>query len=70
MLTNANISMIYCEIGFLRKNPRHTYIASLSEWLAEKKYHFFGLYQVNLNGWKTEDSFGNALNVHKDLYNP
>jgi FkbM family methyltransferase len=70
MLNNASISMIYCEVGFLKMQSRHTYFAELTEWLAEKNYHFFGLYELSLHGWKTRDYFGNALFVHNDIFKP
>lgn len=69
MLQNAGVSFIYCEIGILKKNIRNTNFAELTEWLAEKNYHFFGLYQLVSSGWKEGDYFGNALYVHKDIYN-
>jgi FkbM family methyltransferase len=65
MLSSANISLIFCEIGFLRANNRNTYFADLTEWLAMRDYHFFGLYQLVSNGWKIE--FGNALFAHKSI---
>lgn len=65
MLNNAAISFIYCEIGFLKQNERNTYFADLTEWLADKNYHFFGLYQLVSNGWGIE--FGNALFVHRNI---
>jgi FkbM family methyltransferase len=70
MLHNAGISFIYCEIGILKRNIRNTNFAELTEWLATKNYHFFGLYQLVSSGWKEGDYFGNALYVHKDIYNP
>lgn len=68
MLSNTGISFIYCEVGFLKQNERNTYFADLTEWLAEKNYYFFGLYQLVSNGWSSE--FGNALFVHKNIFNP
>jgi FkbM family methyltransferase len=70
MLSTASVSFIYCEIGFLKHNNRNTYFAELTEWLANKNYHFFGLYQMVSNGWKDGDYFGNALYVHKDIFKP
>lgn len=70
MLHNAGISFIYCEIGILKKNVRNTNFAELTEWLATKNYHFFGMYQLVSSGWKDGDYFGNALYAHKDVYNP
>lgn len=70
MLSNALVPFIYCEIGILKKNNRNTNFSELTDWLAERDYHFFGLYQLVANGWKQGDYFGNALYVHKDIYNP
>lgn len=70
MLATASVSFIYCEIGILKRNIRNTNFTELTEWLAERNYHFFGLYQLVSSGWKDGDYFGNALYVHKDIYNP
>jgi len=66
MLSENRVSFIYCETGFLKQNKRNTYFADLTEWLAEKDYHFNGLYQLVSNGFSTE--FGNALFVHKSIF--
>lgn len=68
MLSKAAISMIFCEIGFLKSNNRNTYFADLSEWLAAKDYQFFGLYNLVSNGSNIE--FGNALFIHKEIFAP
>lgn len=67
MLSTASVSFIYCEIGFLKQNNRNTNFADVTEWLAVKDYQFFGLYQLVSNGRNIE--FGNALFVHKNVYN-
>jgi len=67
MLESARIAFVFCEVGFLRRNNRNTYLADVTEWLANKNYHFFGLYQLVSNGQNIE--FGNALFVHKDILN-
>ena len=64
MLANAAVAFIYCEVGFLRANTRNTNLGDLCEFLAEKEYVFFGLYQVSHYDWKNGNSFGNALFVH------
>lgn len=66
LLNEKRVSFIYCEIGFLKQNKRNTYFADLTEWLAERDYHFNGLYQLVSNGFSTE--FGNALFVHKSVF--
>lgn len=70
MMSAGKISLIYCEIGILKKNLRNTNLGELTEWLAKKNYHFLGLYQMVTNGWKTGDYFGNALFVHKEIFIP
>lgn len=70
MLASASVSMIYCEIGILKQNIRNTYLGELTEYLAKRDYHFFGLYQLVADGWKDAGYFGNALFVHKSKYNP
>lgn len=70
MLKSKSISFIYCEVGFLKRSIRHTHFSELTEWLADKGYYFFGLYQLVSNGWKEGDYFGNALFVHKDVFTP
>jgi len=67
MLSSANISMIYCEIGFLKGNNRNTNFGDLTEWLETKGYHFFGMYQLVSSNSKIE--FGNALFVHQNVKN-
>lgn len=66
MLSSANISIVFCEIGFLKSNNRNTYFADLVEWLSIRDYHFFGLYHLVSNGHKIE--FGNALFIHKNIF--
>ena len=66
MLNTGNVSFIFCEVGFLKENIRNTYFADLTEWLAKKEYYFNGLYQLVSNDYKIE--FGNAMYVHKDIF--
>ena len=66
LLDMAAISIIFCEVGFLKANNRNTYFAELSEWLAAKDYQFFGLYNLVSNGSNIE--FGNALFIHKEIF--
>lgn len=68
MLNAGKVSIIFCEVGFLKENNRNTYFADLTEWLANKEYYFNGLYQLVSNDYKIE--FGNALYVHKDIFQP
>jgi FkbM family methyltransferase len=70
MLRNAKVAFVFCEIGILKRNTRNTNLSDLTEWLAEKDYYFFSLYQMVTNGWKQGELFGNALFIHKDIFNP
>ena len=68
MLSAAKISLIYCEVGFLKANERNTNFSDLSEWLAKYGYYFFGMYQLMSFGWNKGEYLGNALFAHKDIY--
>lgn len=70
MMNTGSISFIYCEIGIQKSNTRNTNFSVLTDWLEEKDYYFFGLYQMVSNGWQTKEYFGNALYIHKDVYRP
>ena len=70
ILESGSVPFIFCETGFLIKNKRNTNFSELTEWLANKNYYFFGMYQLNAHAWKQGYYFGNALYVHKDVYNP
>lgn len=63
MLQFGNVAFIYCEVGFLKANNRNTYFAEITEWLAQREYHFNGLYHLVSNDVGIQ--FGNALYVHK-----
>ena len=68
MLRNGNVSFIYCETGFQKSNLRNTYFPELCEYLAEKGYYFFGLYQMDYHDWKRGNHLGNALFVHLSVF--
>lgn len=68
MLQNGAISFVYCETGFQNTNKRNTYLAELTEHLATKDYYFFGLYQVDYHDWKRGNGLGNALYIHKSVF--
>lgn len=67
LLDAGCVSFIYCEVGFLKKNVRNTNFSDVAEWLAQRSYFFYGLYQLVNNNWKEGDHFGNALFVYKNL---
>jgi FkbM family methyltransferase len=68
MMQQAAISLIYCETGFQSFNQRNTYFPTLAEFLAEKNYLFFGIYQMDYHDWKRGNHLGNALFVHKTAF--
>jgi hypothetical protein len=68
MLSQGKVSLIYCEVGFLKQNSRNTYFANLTEYLANYGYYFFGLYQFDSHDWVKGGYLGNALYVKRDLY--
>jgi FkbM family methyltransferase len=68
MLQNGRISFVYCETGFQNTNKRNTYLPILTDYLADKDYYFFGLYQVDHHDWKRGNGLGNALFVHRSLF--
>ena len=68
MLQSGKISFVYCEVGFQNTNKRNTYLSELTEYLADKKYYFFGLYQVDYHDWKRGNGLGNALYIHNSVF--
>jgi FkbM family methyltransferase len=64
MITNNRIMTIYCEVGFNRKNKRHTYFEIINQYLYEKNYSFYGLYDVSDSGIHNGTNLGNALYIH------
>ncbi len=68
MLQNGNISFVYCETGFQQSNQRNTYFPTLTEYLAQRNYFFFGLYQMDYHDWKRGNGLGNALYIHKSVF--
>ncbi|MEQ1798595.1 MAG: FkbM family methyltransferase [Lacibacter sp.] len=68
MMQQGNISFIYCETGFQQSNQRNTYFPVLTEFLAAQDYYFFGLYQVDYHDWKRGNGLGNALYIHKAVF--
>jgi FkbM family methyltransferase len=68
MLQNGNIAFVYCETGFQQSNNRNTYFPTLTEYLAERNYLFFGLYQMDYHDWKRGNGLGNALYIHKTVF--
>lgn len=67
LLKRKNISFIYCEVGFLKKNERNTNFAVVAEFLSLYDYYFIGMYNGTSEGWKQGLYYGNALFGHADL---
>mgnify|MGYP006182970143 CR=1 FL=1 len=68
MLQSSRISFVYCETGFQQSNQRNTYFPTLTEYLAQRNYFFFGLYQMDYHDWKRGNGLGNALYIHKTVF--
>jgi len=68
MLDSGSISLIYAEVGFQQLNTRNTYFADIAEFLSDKDYYFYGLYQLSDHDWIKGNYFGNALFIKKDLF--
>lgn len=68
MLQSGNISFVYCETGFQKTNERNTYFPDLTEYLSNHDYYFFGLYQMDYHDWERGNGLGNALYVHKPVF--
>lgn len=69
ILSEGRVSLIFCEVGFLKQNRRNTYFPDLTEFLAGYEYYFLGLYQMDSHDWAKGGYLGNALYVKKSLYN-
>lgn len=68
MMQQGKISFIYCETGFQKQNTRNTYFAELTEFLAAQDYYFYGLYQIDQHDWIRGNGLGNALYIHKEVF--
>lgn len=68
MLKDGHISFVYCETGFQKANQRNTYFPLLTEYLAEREYYFFGLYNTDYHDWKRGNHLANALYVHRSVF--
>jgi FkbM family methyltransferase len=68
MLQNGSISFVYCEVGFQSSNQRNTYFPMLTDFFAARDYYFFGLYQMDYHDWVGGNGLGNALYIHKSVF--
>lgn len=64
MFQNKKIGMVFCEVGFMANDNRHTNFNLLSDVLAQFGFVFFGLYNLSIDAWKFGDYYGDALFVH------
>ncbi len=70
LISRGSISLLFCEVGFITKDNRHTNFSELSEMLALKNYYFYGIYDLNDQDWLSGNSYGNALYAHSSvMYN-
>lgn len=65
-LRKNKIKLIYLEVGFSRKNARHSHFTEILNFLSEYGFSFFGLYEIHHYDFKNENHFGNALFIHKN----
>ncbi len=68
MMQQGKIAFIYCETGFQSSNQRNTYFPVLTEFLAERDYYFFGLYNTDYHDWKRGNHLSNALYIHQSVF--
>lgn len=65
-LRNNKIKLIYLEVGFSKKNLRHSHFSEILNFLSEYGFSFFGLYEIHHYDFENENHFGNALFIHKN----
>ena len=68
-MINEKIKLIYLEVGFFKTDLRHSYYPGVHQFLEEKNYIFFGLYEITHHNISNRDSFANALYVHSSYLN-
>ncbi|MFT7160305.1 MAG: FkbM family methyltransferase [Bacteroidia bacterium] len=62
-IKNNKIKLILCEVGFSRRYKRHTCISELNDFLSEKGFCFFHIYDSNPYLLKKEMHYANALYI-------
>lgn len=67
MLNSSSIDLIYIETGFDKKNLRNTYFSDILDFLNEKGYQLFGLYEISNWSITIGENYGNALFINSDL---
>jgi FkbM family methyltransferase len=68
MMKTGAIPLIFCETGFQSFNQCNTFFPDLTSYLEKRDYYFFGLYQMDLHDWKRGNNLGNALYVHRSVF--
>jgi FkbM family methyltransferase len=67
MMENSRIKALYCEVGFNPSNRRNTFINELINFINQKGYTFYGLYEVSNVQIKDRNNFGNILFLKNEL---
>ena len=65
-LRKNQVKLIYLEVGFSKKNVRHSHFCEILNFLSEYSFSFFGLYEIHHYDFKNENHYGNALFIHKN----
>lgn len=63
MIGNSKIGSIYCEVGFSKSNKRNTYINDVFEFLGERGFEFYGLYDMYNKHLRKGSDFGSVFFV-------
>jgi len=69
MLSESRIKAIYCEVGFSLDDNRHTFINDLINVAINKRFRFYGLYEVDNIHVEHGGNFGNLLFINNGLNN-
>lgn len=67
MLKSKSIDLIYIETGFDIKNTRNTYFSNILDFLNNRGYQLFGLYEISNWSISIGENYGNALFIHSDI---
>ena len=60
-LASRRIRAVFTEVGFGKENSRNTSLSELTEFLSDRGYFFYGLYDVRHFPDEQPPAFGNAL---------
>jgi FkbM family methyltransferase len=67
ILRKNQVKLIYLEVGFSKKNVRHSPFCEMLNLLSDYGFSFFGLYEIHHYDFENENHFGNALFIHKNF---